>query len=372
MGSDAEPPTVFSLYWARLPSHIDPYAAGYIGITSVGLKERKKAHFKSKKRHHFKNALNKYKSKVIWELLHEGLSQAEALRLEGEYRPRNNIGWNSIQGGLLGVSADWYGDDANSEVHRLRTAEATKIAIAQKDTPEARSRRAKDIWDRPKYREKREGMFAGENNPQFGKYGAEHPAWGHRKTEEVRRAISEANRGKSLSPETRAKLSKARVEKYADQKAARLARLEKEREQKKIHRKELKRSGKLMGEVAGPSKVSDDDRRKICTRRRNGETYLAISKDYPIGLTGIRAICEAWGPRNGIPFERKIGASELKKVTPDEIKREICNKYAEGQTAISLAEEYNLSVSMIYRYIAEWGPDNGIPYVRQGRRAAGV
>jgi hypothetical protein len=86
---------------------------------------------------------------------------------------------------------------------------------------------------------------------------------------------------------------------FREQKAARL---EKEQAQKKIKRAERQQK-KLAGEFSGgnapASKVSDSDRVDICRRRNAGESYRAIAEDYPVGLTGIRAICTTWGPKNG-------------------------------------------------------------------------
>lgn len=47
----------------------------------------------------------------------------------------------------------------------------------------------------------------GDGNPMFGKTGTSHPAFGNRHTEETRKKISAAHKGKPKSDETRAKLS---------------------------------------------------------------------------------------------------------------------------------------------------------------------
>lgn len=63
----------------------------------------------------------------------------------------------------------------------------------------------------------RKGTNSGASNPNFGKFGADHPSFGHTMSEDSRRALSEArkgpgnpNFGKKLSEETRAKLSASR------------------------------------------------------------------------------------------------------------------------------------------------------------------
>ena len=62
----------------------------------------------------------------------------------------------------------------------------------------------------------RKGTYSGPENPNFGKFGADHPGFGHTMSEESRRALSEAkkgagnpNFGRKLSDETRAKISAA-------------------------------------------------------------------------------------------------------------------------------------------------------------------
>lgn len=54
--------------------------------------------------------------------------------------------------------------------------------------------------------------FSGKGNNQYGKFGENHPAYGHTKTEECRRRIGEAARirqtGKKASAETKKKMSK--------------------------------------------------------------------------------------------------------------------------------------------------------------------
>lgn len=62
----------------------------------------------------------------------------------------------------------------------------------------------------------RKGTYSGPDNPNFGKFGADHPSFGHTMSEESRKALSEGrkgagnpNFGKKLSAETRAKMSAA-------------------------------------------------------------------------------------------------------------------------------------------------------------------
>ena len=546
----------YIIYWAKLESHDDPWRQGYIGYSGNTLDERKRSHYKKAKSNkqrnvHFHNALERYKEKVEWSIIEQNLTKDEALVLEEKYRPRINMGWNTDKGGVEAVSSEWYENIENKEAHRQRTSEATKKKIAEKDTPEARSKRAKAVWSDPEYKKLRAGEISGENNPAFGLFGKDHPAAGHTKTEAGKKAISNAHKGKKISDAQKKAISKARSksigvydkdretmynrrmagdsvhkialdypistssvdrnirnwwrknklpkppkynakssqrtmldhltkklqkskdqifrDKIASQKKAatilnqmklilkkknqfhkneiqRLGRIltqskrnhlnklkvstethrnhskkirlfkkdlnnltkrlvqskdqifrDKVASQKKavshynqirlfilkkikIHKNELKyfnhalnqtkhiidrETGKFQGENARASKFTDSERAIICRRRDNGETYSKIGKSYGRGVTTIKNICQTWGPKNGYPYEPKIGKSDLKKVTSPEVKTAICKDYSKGVSAMKLATKYNVSFQMVYTYLADWGPKNNIPYKKQ-------
>ena len=298
----------FIVYWAHLKRHKDIKKDGYVGITSNTLEERRRAHIKASRRadHHFARVIKKYKDEIIWDVINENISEEQALELEYTFRPKVSIGWNSIKGGDLGVKSDWYEDVTNKIKHKEQTSNATKKAIAEKDSTEARSKRAKEVWEQDGYKESREGLFAGENNPQYGKFGEDHPAYGNKHTDETKEKIAQANRGKVLSIETRKKLSETRIRMLAPQKAETKKRNERIRLEKKATHKKNIELGAYKGENAGPSKISDNDRKEICLRRYEGESYNQISNDYPLGLTGIKAVCDTWGPRNEFPFKKLV------------------------------------------------------------------
>ncbi|MBT2594818.1 NUMOD3 domain-containing DNA-binding protein [Arthrobacter sp. ISL-72] len=69
---------------------------------------------------------------------------------------------------------------------------------------------------RAKWAAERQGTYSGVENPNFGKFGVDHPGFGRAVSDETRRVLSEAkkgagnpNFGKKLSAETRAKMSAA-------------------------------------------------------------------------------------------------------------------------------------------------------------------
>lgn len=85
------------------------------------------------------------------------------------------------------------------------------------------------LEQREKWSRERKDTYAGAENPNFGKFGPEHPSYGHTMSEESREALSEArkgagnpNFGKKASAETRAKMSAVRkgVPKPSSQRSA--------------------------------------------------------------------------------------------------------------------------------------------------------
>ena len=202
----------FIVYWARLKHHDDPYSEGYVGISHNTLDERKRSHYKtakSKKRRnvHFHNALLKYGGDVIWETLHENLSEDDAFDLEGEYRPDINVGWNTDKGGIKAVSPEWYATK-QTEKHRQATAEATRKRIAEVDSPEARAARAREIWSTKNIIKHAKACLQAKitrNTVSSEKITLDMVI-----QKQGRAAISAAMAGRYVSPETRAKIAEAR------------------------------------------------------------------------------------------------------------------------------------------------------------------
>lgn len=143
----SEGDNMYCIYWIHLPEYTfdknDELTQGYIGLTS-NFKERMKSHKKKKSLTHFTNAIKKYGwenlNKVI---MYENLSFSTALYLEHVLRPKSNIGWNTQMGGVIGVEKEWYDIPENRKRHKINTSLATILGIAEKDTFEKRSERAK-------------------------------------------------------------------------------------------------------------------------------------------------------------------------------------------------------------------------------------
>ncbi len=134
---------IYTVYWIKLENHIDIYNEGYVGIT-INFKERLRAHKKNRKKTRLKDAISKYGwNNLIKEIICENLTKEEALKLEAQYRPDINIGWNLQRGGEIGVEPEWYLDKDNRSKHSINTSVGTKLGISLKDSTEKRSIRAK-------------------------------------------------------------------------------------------------------------------------------------------------------------------------------------------------------------------------------------
>lgn len=92
----------FSVYWIRCTWHTNYFTQGYIGVTT-NVPRRFKEH-KSKgasSSQHLKNAIEKYKEDIIYDILFTELEEELALLIELELRSMPSIGWNIAMGGGL-------------------------------------------------------------------------------------------------------------------------------------------------------------------------------------------------------------------------------------------------------------------------------
>lgn len=132
---------------------------------------------------------------------------------------------NLSDGGLGPTGVVW--TDEMREAARIRSTGRT---IVRESGPGASFYgKNHSLEQRLKWAEQRKGTYAGPENPNFGKFGPDHPSFGHTVSEETRRVLSEAkkgagnpNFGKKASAETRAKMSAVRkgVPKPSSQRSA--------------------------------------------------------------------------------------------------------------------------------------------------------
>jgi len=312
----------------------------YIGKTVRTLSHAKARHHERAKRQwkygcdsYFYASIRKHGWEAFdWKIIDQGETDAEIQQLErdwiaftGSYTDRK-IGYNMTPGGDGGAG-------------RKLSAEQVEF-----------------LRDR----------VSGEGNMGWGKFGEDHPAFGHTKSAEVRAAISRAHKGKVVSPETRAKLSKTRISIFADQKAETERRREVERQARQAEHQAKKAAGAFKGENGRASKVTDQQQRaEICMRRAAGESYRSISEDFPLVLTGVRAVAEVWGPRNGFPFEKIFAKSDHRLKLTDAQRLEVIARYSHGESIADLARSFSVGATTIYSTITVWGPRNGHEYKRR-------
>ena len=120
---------------------------------------------------------------------------------------------NLSEGGLGPTGVVW--TEEMREAARLRSTGRKGLSRFGEENPFFGS--SHSLEQRQKWTRDRKGTFAGGENPNYGKFGPDHPGFGHTMSEEARADLSDArkgpgnpNFGKQASAETRAKMSAAR------------------------------------------------------------------------------------------------------------------------------------------------------------------
>lgn len=214
----AELPTGGVIYGIRLRSE---FVYRYVGLTTKSAEARL--------RQHLKIARSGRKTPFYdWLRAHEGeefdvdlLDCVEGLDDLG----REEIFWirllrhdghpllNLSEGGLGPMGIEWTAE--MREAARIRSTGRKGVSRFAADNPfygrnHAAEQRAE--WSRT-----RKGQKSGPDNPNFGKFGIDHPSFGHVMSQEAREALSKQRRGEGnpnygrrASDETRAKMSAVR------------------------------------------------------------------------------------------------------------------------------------------------------------------
>lgn len=81
------------VYWNHLPEHTDPSSEGYIGVTKSPMMRE------CQHRESTNSPCYAFRHDSVFEILHEVPTREEAYKIEQQYRPSRNIGWNKKAGG---------------------------------------------------------------------------------------------------------------------------------------------------------------------------------------------------------------------------------------------------------------------------------
>lgn len=134
---------VYEVYWVKLPTHINIYREGYVGITKNGVSTRINQHVRDAVSGHnsfvFQRAILKYGVENLDVMVVAKCTERVANAVEYHLRPLVNIGWNVAPGGGM------------ENVSELTTK-------AWEDNPERRleaSKRTKEMWKNEEYRKMR-------------------------------------------------------------------------------------------------------------------------------------------------------------------------------------------------------------------------
>jgi hypothetical protein len=120
---------------------------------------------------------------------------------------------NLSQGGLGPMGIEWTAE--MREAARIRSTGRKGVSrFADANPFHGRTHAAEQ---RAKWSKLRKGQNAGPENPNFGKFGRDHPSFGHVMSEEARQRLADQRRGagnpnygRQASDETRAKMSAVR------------------------------------------------------------------------------------------------------------------------------------------------------------------
>lgn len=213
-----ELPTGGVIYGIRLRSE---FVYRYVGLTTKPVKIRF--------RQHVKVARSGRKTPFYdWLRVHDGddivadelerveglkeLGQAEIVWIELLRRDGHAL-LNLSEGGLGPMGIEWTAE--MREAARIRSTGRKGFSRFAEENPFYGRTHAAD--QRAKWSSLRKGQNIGPENPNFGKFGRDHPAFGRVVSEETRQVLAEQKRGagnpnygRQASDETRAKMSAVR------------------------------------------------------------------------------------------------------------------------------------------------------------------
>jgi hypothetical protein len=285
----------------------------YVGQTTRELKVRKRHHLNSKEDgNYFHNALYKYGPENFqWEVLCECESKEELNEMEFHYIKQYNSSWkesgyNLTEGGE--------GNPMDNPDTRKKISIANSKRIIKQSTKDKMSKANK-----------------GKNNPNYGKKSK--GCLGYKHTEEAKRKISEANKGKTpwckgltketdkrlknmsllskgkyISEETKRKISESRMGKYTGENNSFYGKKHTEETKRKIseskmgkyHTEETKR--KISEKLSGKNNPNYGKHFSEETRKKMSENHADVKgKNNPMyGITRPKKKCPYCGKYIGV------------------------------------------------------------------------
>jgi predicted GIY-YIG superfamily endonuclease len=90
----------YYVYWIHHKNDTDIKSNGYVGVTK-NTEKRFTSHKSGKTSPIIKNALNKYKQEIVYDVFESFETLEKALEKENELRPKKHIGWNIAIGGNM-------------------------------------------------------------------------------------------------------------------------------------------------------------------------------------------------------------------------------------------------------------------------------
>jgi len=193
----------------------------YIGLTESTVTRRfgrHRANARAGRRTPFYDWLRKHDGQAVVDVLELvrtsrfDLGEAEK-RWIADRRAAGDRLLNLTDGGLGPSGVLW--TDEQREAARVRSTGRPGVSRPGPLNPFYGAKHSAE--QRARWSAERAGTNTGASNPNYGKFGADHPSYGHTMSEEARRAMSESrkgagnpNYGKVASAETRAKMSAAR------------------------------------------------------------------------------------------------------------------------------------------------------------------
>ncbi len=209
---------VGSVYGVRLPLSAE---YRYIGMTEKTVARRfarHRAEARAGRRTPFYDWLRKHGDDAVVDVLERVVTSradlgAAEIRWIAARRAAGDRLLNLTDGGLGPTGVVW--TDEQREAARLRATGRQGVRRPGALNPfygRKHSAEQREAWSRD-----RAGTGTGESNPNYGKFGPDHPSFGRTLSDEARLALSEArqgprnpNFGKTASAETRAKMSAVR------------------------------------------------------------------------------------------------------------------------------------------------------------------